>query len=199
VIDTHGRKYIQPIFDKIANIIIRLKLSPIKVTFIALIMGILSILFLLLNELILSVTFLWISGMFDVLDGTVARKTNSQSELGAFLDITFDRILELGIIVSLAIIDPKLGIMLVALTASIVMSLTVFLTAASFAKNNGNKAFYYQAGIAERTEGFIFFTLMILWGDMRMLIGYIFAFAVLFTAVQRFFEGVRILKDKKNG
>ena len=199
MIDTHGRKYVQPGFDKGANLLIKLGLTPIKVTFIALIIGIVSIVFLLLGELIGAVILLWISGIFDVLDGTVARKTHKESELGAFLDITFDRILELGIIVSLAIINPNLRLMLVILTASIVMSLTIFLTVSSFAKNNGKKAFYYQAGIAERTEGFIFFTLMILWGDMRMLIGYIFAFAVLFTAIQRFFEGVRILKDKKNG
>ena len=89
--------------------------------------------------------------------------------------------------------------MLVVLTASIVMSLTIFLTVSSFAKNNGNKAFYYQAGMAERTEGFIFFTLMILWVDMRLIIGYIFALVVVITAVQRFYEGIKILKDNSNG
>jgi CDP-diacylglycerol--glycerol-3-phosphate 3-phosphatidyltransferase len=199
VIDTHGRKYVQPIFDKGANILIRFGLTPIKVTFMALVMGLISIVFLLFDEMLLSVIFLWISGILDVLDGTVARKAHKESELGAFLDITFDRIIELGIIISLAILNPKLGIMLVVLTASIAMSLTIFLTVSSFAQNNGDKAFYYQAGVAERTEGFILFTLMILWVDMRLIIGYIFALVVVITAVQRFYEGIKILKDDSNG
>jgi len=198
MLDTHARKYVQPAIDVAAIALIKLKLTPTNVTMISLVVGLGSVAALFTQRLILAVILLWLSGLFDALDGTVARKTDSSSNIGAFLDICFDRIIELGIIIGLAFIQPDLGLMLVILTSTIVMSLTIFLTVSSFAKNNGKKSFYYQAGLAERSEGFIFFSLMIIWPQMRMVIGYIFAITVLITAIQRFYEGIRILRSQNN-
>jgi CDP-diacylglycerol--glycerol-3-phosphate 3-phosphatidyltransferase len=196
MIDTYARKYFQPVISIAANGLIKLKISPIKITIISLVVGLASVLALFNRNLWLSVLLLWFSGLFDALDGTVARETKTTSDLGAFLDITFDRIIELGIIIVLVYLQPNLGMMLVILTSMIVMSLTIFLTVSSFAKNNSKKSFYYQAGLVERTEGFIFFSLMIIWMDMRMVIGYIFAVTVFITAIQRFLEAVKILKQQ---
>lgn len=195
MLDTHARKYMQPVFNKAADGLIKLKLTPIHVTLIAFAIGLVSHISLYLGYLIPAALLLWLSGLFDVLDGTVARKTGQSSDLGAFLDITFDRIIEVGIIIVLALTDSSLTTMLVFLASSIVITMTVFLTVGNFAENRGKKAFYYQAGVAERTEGFIFFTLMILLPEYRLLIGYIFAGVIFFTALQRFVEGIRILKD----
>lgn len=139
MIDTHGRKYVQPAFDKFAKVLIKLNLPPIKITLLALIIGLCSIAALFAGRLWLSAILLGISGIFDVLDGTVARAKNSSCYFGAFLDITFDRLIEIGIIIGLVFIEPELGTMLVVLTSAIVMSLTIFLTVSSFAKNNGEK------------------------------------------------------------
>jgi CDP-diacylglycerol--glycerol-3-phosphate 3-phosphatidyltransferase len=196
MIDTHARKYFQPAIGVAASGLIKLKISPIKITITSLVIGLGSVLALFTNNLWLAVLLLWLSGLFDALDGTVARETKTTSDLGAFLDITFDRIIELGIIIALVFLQPNLGMMLVILTSMIVMSLTIFLTVSSFAKNNSKKSFYYQAGLAERTEGFIFFSLMIIWVEMRMIIGYIFAVTVLITAIQRFLEGFKMLKQQ---
>ena len=196
MLDTHARKYVQPKINYLAKLLIKINLTPIKITIISLIIGIVSITLLFFNQLVLAALFLWLSGLFDTLDGSVARITNTTSDLGAFLDITFDRVVELGIIIALAFIQRDLGLMLVILTASIVLSLTIFLTVSSFAKNNGKKSLYYQAGLAERSEGFIFFTLMILFPNIRETIGYIFAIFVFITSIQRFHEGIKILNNK---
>lgn len=195
MLDTKARKYVQPVFDRLADGLIRIKMTPIKTTFTAFFAGLGAVLALVVGLNILAVILLWLSGLLDVLDGTIARKTDTSSQLGAFLDIVFDRIVELGIILGLVAVQPYLGTMLVVLTIAIVLSMTIFLTVSSFASNNGEKSFYYQAGVAERTEGFIFFTLMILWVDQRLVIGYIFAALIYMTAGQRFLEGIRILRE----
>jgi len=197
MIDTHGRKYVQPLFDIMSKFLAKKGIHPIHITLSALVLGLMSICFVYLDWKVIALFFLWSSGLLDVLDGTVARLTDRKSDLGAFLDITFDRIIELGLIIALALSDDRLSIMLVLLSCSIVMSLTIFLTIGNFAKKSTNKAFYYQAGLAERTEGFIFFSLMILFPSVRLLIGYIFASVILFTAAQRFIEGVNLLKSEE--
>ncbi|MDA3845187.1 MAG: CDP-alcohol phosphatidyltransferase family protein [Vallitaleaceae bacterium] len=195
MLDTHGRKYVQPILNKLGKQLVRGGISPIAITFIALGFGFISIFFIWMNQYILAVVSLWVSGLFDVLDGTVARLTKMSSDLGAFLDVTFDRIVELGIIIMLAYQYPEISTSFVVLTGSIVLSLTIFLTVGGFAKNHSEKSFYYQAGIAERTEGFIFFTLMLLLPDYMVVVVYIFAGLIIITSIQRFIEGIRLLRD----
>lgn len=193
MLDTYGRKYVQPTFNKIGEVAIKRGISPVKITIGAFVMGMLSVVAIVSRQPILAVVLLWISGSLDVLDGTVARLSHSKSNIGAFLDITFDRVVETGIIIALVMVDRESGFMLAVLSSMIVLSITVFLTVGNFAKNTGKKAFYYQAGAMERTEGFIFFTLMILFSEYRITIGFIFAGLIAFTALQRFVEGIRIL------
>ena len=194
MLDTHGRKYVQPTINKIAEVAIKLHLTPIKLTIIALLMGLFAALLNALDWTLLSIIILWLSGFIDALDGTVARLTNSKSDLGAFLDITFDRIVELAILYSILLKHPEHAMMLFILTSTFVLSLTVFLTVGSMANNQTEKAFYYQAGITERTETFIFYTLMIMFEQFTHYIGYIFALLVLITVFTRFKEAVKLLR-----
>ena len=162
MLDTHFRGYIQPLLDKIASLAITLGLTPVRITIAAFLTGMISVLALCLGWNGTCVSLLWISGLFDAIDGTVARKTNSITCIGTFLDITFDRIVELGIILALGFTSIADSMMLLVLTCSIVLSMTIFLTVGNLAERKGEKSFYYQGGLVERTEGFIFFTLMIL-------------------------------------
>jgi len=195
MLDTHGRKYVQPLFNKLGKVCVKHGLKPIPITFIALGFGILTCFFIGMDLYLLGIIALWISGIFDVLDGTVARLTGTSSDFGAFLDITFDRLVELGIIMMLALKFPEQGFPFLMLTATIVLSMTIFLTIGGFAKNHTEKSFYYQAGMAERTEGFVFFTLMMLLPQYIMWIIYVFATTILITSIQRFMDGVRLLRD----
>ncbi|MCY1691791.1 CDP-alcohol phosphatidyltransferase family protein [Exiguobacterium sp. SL14] len=49
---------------------------------------------------------LWISGMLDVIDGTMARKEKT-TPIGTILDLVLDRIVELSVLIGLALRFPK--------------------------------------------------------------------------------------------
>ncbi|BCJ86282.1 hypothetical protein [Effusibacillus dendaii] len=109
------------------------------------------------------------------------------------LDITFDRIVELSVIIGVAAKYPQVQFWLLLLTAGIVFSMTVFLTVGALSEKKGVKSFYYQAGLAERTEGFILFPIMMLFPAWLLITTKIFVFVEIFTAIQRMWEAKRKL------
>lgn len=193
MLDTHARKYVEPFIGKGAKFFLKLKLTPNNVTIIALIVGIFTSLFIYLDMRVLAIITLWVSGYLDAVDGDMARSSNKTSLFGTLMDITFDRIVEISMILvfGLKIIDVRLNLMI--LLSSILMSMTIFLTVGALTDKKGMKSFYYQAGVAERSEGFILFTLMILFQSYIGIIANLFSIVVLFTAVQRLLEAKKIL------
>lgn len=193
MLDTHARKHVQPIVDKTADALLKLGFTANGVTKIAFVIGISSGLLIYLDEPILAVIALWLSGYLDVVDGTIARKTKPSS-WGTLLDISFDRLVEIGVILGLAFRFPDSMWALLLLCASIVIAMTIFLTVGALSDKKGMKSFYYQAGLAERTEGFILFTLMMLFSTYLTAITLIFFAIQIFTISQRLAEAKRILK-----
>ena len=195
MLDTHGRKYVEPIIESVANAFINRNISANKVTVLAFVIGISSGGWMLLGQPLIATAVLWISGLLDAVDGAIARKTGTSSSWGALMDITFDRIVELSVIISLAVLYPQARLVLIMLTGSIIISMTVFLTVGALSKNTKNKAFYYQAGLAERTEGFIMSSLMMLFSNHIIIITIVYFLAILFTAGQRLKEAYELLKN----
>lgn len=195
MLDTHGRKYVEPIIESVANAFINRNISANKVTVLAFVLGISSGGWMLLGQPLIATAVLWISGLLDAVDGAIARKTGTSSSWGALMDITFDRIVELSVIISLAVLYPQARLVLIMLTGSIIISMTVFLTVGALSKNTKNKAFYYQAGLAERTEGFIMSSLMMLFSNHIIIITIVYFLAILFTAGQRLREAYELLND----
>ncbi len=194
MLDTHARKYVSPFIESGANFFIKLKLSANDVTTLALILGIISSVFLYFDKNVLAVVILWTSGYLDAIDGAIARKTSTSSSFGTVLDITFDRVVEIGIIlvVGLKFVDTRFS--LIVLLASILLSMVIFLTVGAVSEKNGIKSFYYQAGMAERSEGFIMFSLIMLSQNYVNIIINIFSIIILITAFQRIYEAKKILK-----
>ncbi len=194
MLDTHGRKYVDPIINSGANFLLKLKLTANNVTVIALLVGILTSVFIYLDMNLIAVVTLWLSGYLDAVDGAIARKTKTTSLFGTLMDITFDRVVETFMIISLALkyVDARMNF--IVLLVCIIISMTIFLTTGPLAENRGEKTFYYQAGLAERSEGFIMLSLMILLGANAGPVINIFTGIVLFTAGQRFLEAKKILK-----
>ena len=195
MLDTHGRKYVEPIIESVANAFINRNISANKVTVLAFVLGISSGGWMLMGQPLIATAVLWISGLLDAVDGAIARKTGTSSSWGALMDITFDRIVELSVIISLAVLYPQARLVLIMLTGSIIISMTVFLTVGALSKNTKNKAFYYQAGLAERTEGFIMSSLMMLFSNHIIIITIVYFLAILFTAGQRLKEAYELLKN----
>ena len=194
MLDTYGRKYAKKVIGIGADQCINLGMDANGVTKLAFLVGVSSGVAVFLNLRILAVVLLWLSGYLDSVDGEIARKTNTTSDYGALMDIVFDRMVEASIIAAIALNYEGSRVYLVFLSLSIIISMTIFLTVGALSEKRGIKSFYYQAGLAERTEGFIMFTLMIIFINRVEIITIIFTFMILFTAMQRMNEGKKILQ-----
>lgn len=193
MLDTHARKYVNPIIELGAEFLLKLKLTPNNVTILALLLGISTSIFLYFDMQVVAVIVLWISGYLDAVDGAMARRSNSSSSFGTLLDIVSDRIVEVSIVLVLGLKFVDVRYNLIVLTVCILMSMTIFLTVGALSEKKGVKSFYYQAGVAERSEGFIFFSLMILFPSYLRIITNIFSILIIVTAIQRFLEAKRLL------
>lgn len=193
MLDTYGRKYVHSQIEWIAKKLVQLNITPNQVTFAALITGCLTFVLIYWNMPILACGLLWISGLLDAVDGAMARQIKKPTPWGTVMDITFDRIVEMSVMISLAIKFPYGRLSILFLLCSILLSMTVFLTVGALSNQRGLKSFYYQAGIAERTEGFIFLSLMILFSNQLVMISGLFALLVFITAMQRLVEAYRLL------
>ncbi|MFZ0369357.1 MAG: CDP-alcohol phosphatidyltransferase family protein [Halobacillus sp.] len=193
MLDTHARKYVQPSIEKTASFLLRRGRTPNQITILALIVGLSTSLLYLSGYPIMGVIVLWVSGFLDAVDGTMARHTKS-SPFGTVMDVTFDRIVEVVMIVAIAYLHPEVMWPLLLLSVSIIISMTVFLVVGAVSEKAGIKSFYYQAGAAERSEGFIFFSIMLLFPNFLLWSTLLFFAVELFTGIQRFIEAKRILQ-----
>lgn len=193
MLDTYGRKYVDPLIEKVAVFFIKLKFTANTITKIAFFTGIFSGVLAYFQKELLAVAVLWLSGLLDAVDGQVARCQKNTTAWGTLMDITFDRIVELSVIIGLGLRFPDSRIYLLFLSSTIIISMTIFLTVGALSEKKGMKSFYYQAGVMERTEGFILFSFMIVFNQWLNIITFIYAALVLFTAVQRLCEAKELL------
>lgn len=197
MLDTYGRSYAQPIIGRTARMFLRWGLTANHVTIIAFVIGVMASVLVFFDQPYLGIVFLWLSGFLDAVDGSMARLSKSSSAWGTVLDITFDRIVEVGIIIALALRNPepiKL-LLLLLLACSIIVVMTIFLTVGAVSEKKSKKSFYYQPGLAERTEGFILFSLMVLFQPQLILWTVVFLSVESFTGIQRLLEARKILRD----
>jgi len=157
MLDTHVRHVVQPFFERLAQTCARRGIEPLQVTLCAAALGAVAALALAIGWTALFLILLWLSGLLDAVDGTLARQLCSASRAGALLDIVCDRLVEVLVIVAFGLRFPDALFSLLLLSGSIILSLTVFLTSAAALPATSNKSFHYQAGLAERSEGFLFF------------------------------------------
>ena len=195
MLDTHARQVLQPLFDGLAKVFARRGIDPLRVTLWALLCGVMAAASLALGWTAAFLALLWVSGLLDAVDGTLARRNGSASRAGAMLDIVCDRAVEACVIVAFGLHCPGARFELLILCAAVILSLTVFLTAAAALPGTEGKSFHYQAGLAERTEGFVFFSIMALWPQQAGTVAAIFAVAVGFTAAQRLRAALRFFRD----
>lgn len=199
LLDTYARPYVEPLIVRTSTALHRLGLRPNQVTWAALGVGLVAAAAVVLGHLLAGAALLWLSGYLDAVDGALARASGATSSWGTLLDIVFDRIVELGVILALALRDPQDTFLLLLLTAAIVFSISVFLTVGALSERQGMKSFYYQAGLAERTEGFLLFTLMILLPHWIIWSTALFLAAESFTGLQRMLEARRLLTPHADG
>ena len=195
MIDTYGRKYVNSIIDKTANMLLNLKMTANHVTVAAFFIGACTGPLIYFNQSFAAIIFLWFSGFLDAVDGAMARMSKTTSPWGTLMDICFDRLVEMTVVLALALRFSNVRFELLVLVICVLMSMTIFLTVGALVKQKGMKSFYYQAGLAERTEGFIFFSLMIIFPVYLSWVINGFSAAIMITIIQRIVEAKGILDN----
>ncbi len=188
MIDTKARGQFQRGFDRVSKKSGLTRIHPNVITVAALIFGIVSATLVALGYNFIAIVFLWVSGLLDVLDGTVARLTGKSSPFGAYMDLVFDRLVEAAIIIGCYILMPQFSIFYLLFFAGAMFNFSTFMLAGNLFKNTGKKSMHYDIGIVERTESFIFFSLMILLPD------YIYIILTIFNVLMFITGTIRMIK-----
>jgi archaetidylinositol phosphate synthase len=195
MLDTKARKYIQPLLDLMATSCQRAGISANTLTIAGMLVGVGAAVLVVMGQYVAGFFVLWLSGLIDAADGTLARLTQP-SPMGAILDITFDRVVEISMILALAtrFVDAQLVLLLLAGIIAIAMSL--FLSIGAAVANTSVKSFHYAPGLGERTEAFICLSLMLLDHARLILWTWVFIAVIVFTMMQRLYHAYQILTVK---
>jgi len=107
------------ITEPLKTVMVKSRLKPNTLTWIALAISIIAASAIATNQLLIGGLLVLLSGLFDILDGALARLTNQATRFGAVLDSTFDRISDaivfLGLLVLYIRIEGSIEIVLIFL------------------------------------------------------------------------------------
>lgn len=192
MLDSHSRRYVEPLIAGVARLFSRAGVTADMITVLGVLTGLLAAVLVTIGQPLAGVLVLWLSGLLDATDGALARMTGS-SPMGAILDVTFDRVVEIAMVIALAWRYPPAQLPLLILAGVIAIAMSLFLSIGAAAHNTSRKAFHYAPGLGERTEAFIMFTLMVL--DARHLVmwTWVFVAVIMFTMMQRLYHVRRLL------
>jgi archaetidylinositol phosphate synthase len=192
MLDTHARRYVQPLLDAIAGACARAGISANALTIAGMVVGMAAAGLVAAGYAVAGFLVLWLSGLIDAADGTLARLT-APSPMGAILDITFDRVVEVSMIAALAWRFPAARFELVILAGIIAIAMSLFLSIGAAMRNTSAKSFHYAPGLGERTEAFICLSLMVLDGERLVAWTWVFVAVIVFTMGQRLLHARRAL------
>jgi CDP-diacylglycerol--glycerol-3-phosphate 3-phosphatidyltransferase len=143
-----------------------------------------------LGEFLVAGLLLWLGGAFDLLDGIVARLNGCESKVGAFLDSTLDRLVDMAVLVGLMIHYAVAGEPIwVALAGFVLITSVMTSYAKARAETLGPSI---GKGIFERGERIVLLIVGGLSGWMVPILG-VLAVGGLITAAQRFVQACREL------
>lgn len=184
MLDTHARKFVDPLIGAVARALQRARLSANAVTALAMVVGVAAGVAAARGATVASILLLWSSGLLDAADGALARLTRSDP-LGAILDITSDRVVEVAVIVGLAWRHPEASLDLLVLAGVIAIAMSLFLSIAAALRNRSVKSFHYAPGLGERTEAFLCLTAMLAGSAHLRQWTWLFIGIIVFTMGQR--------------
>jgi phosphatidylglycerophosphate synthase len=182
------RPIIQPPLNAIARQLVRWHLSANSVSIIAICLGCIAGISILLGHNLIGALFIALSGISDILDGTIARLHNQSSLRGAYIDLVGDRFVEMCIIIAFSIVYPEHCVIYHLVIAAILLHFSTFVGASTIFENTGAKSIHYEGSLIERAEAFIVFIVMACFPGYIFPVLHIFTAAVFITAMTRFFR-----------
>ena len=141
----------------IVQVIGKSGITPDALTWLGLIINIAAAVVIAYNHLIVGGVLVLVSGLFDILDGALARLTNKITRFGALLDSTFDRLSEAAVFIGLLVLYVGKGDILATTLISLAMAGS-FLTSYVRARAEG-LGLECQTGLFTRTERVIILVL----------------------------------------
>ena len=135
------------------------------------------------GEFLTGALLLWGGGMFDLVDGVVARHQGRSSAFGAFLDSTLDRLVDMAVLIALAIHFAATGDLVTAWVAGVALVASIL---TSYTKARAESLdIDLPGGIVERGERIILLVAGGVFGQMELMI-WVLAVGATATVVQRF-------------
>ena len=92
------------ITEPLKTALVKSRLKPNTLTWIALAISIIAAGAIATNHLLIGGFLVLLSGLFDIMDGALARLTNQATRFGALLDSTFDRISDAVVLLGLLVL-----------------------------------------------------------------------------------------------
>jgi CDP-diacylglycerol---glycerol-3-phosphate 3-phosphatidyltransferase len=84
------------------SLLVTLKFTPSAATFVGLVIAVIAAYFVSEGEFLIGGILVLVGSAFDLLDGGIARATDSVSKRGALMDSVFDRVSELAVLLGFA-------------------------------------------------------------------------------------------------
>lgn len=175
-------------FDPLARSLSKFSITPLQITGLATLTGLTCALLISTGSQWIAALLLLLSGLFDVLDGSLARINNSSSDIGSVSDILSDRLIEACVCIGFYFYAPDRALYVILMLSSILLCVSSFLVVGIFTQNSSYKSFHYSPGLMERTEAFLFFLAMILLPTYFNYLSVTFSILVMYTAVKRYSE-----------
>ena len=184
------------LYASLIPLLAKSKISPNTLTIIGFIFSIITMILISQGYLIISGILILFSGIFDLLDGALARYTNNTTNFGKFFDAVIDRLSEIAIYGGLFIyfINDSNSLLIIFLSAISNQLVSYIKTKYESIGIEGD------IGIFTRFERMITLSLALIIGSFYLYIFYLFMYIsillALISIMQRIFHGY-INSEKK--
>ena len=201
MLDRAAATLIKPVVDRLAQVLVRRRISANQMTLLGFAIGLIAALLIASGHFPAAAGAILASRLCDALDGAVARQTRV-TDVGGFLDIAFDFVFYAAIPLAFAFADPARNALAAAvLLAAFVGTMSSFLAFAVIAakRNMSNlaypgKSFYFLGGLTEATETLAFLVAMCVWPQFFAPLAYGFSALCAVTTATRIRWGWRSFK-----
>lgn len=175
-------KGFQSVLLRLAQMLVRMGISPNLITVVGCMAGILSGIALARGEFLWAAIAIAVVGLSDLLDGMVARARNTQTRFGAFLDSALDRYADMAMFIGLIIYFAQMNRLDYLLICCLALVGTVM---TSYSRARAESVIgHCRVGFMERPERLVFFLLGILFNRVEQAL-WVIAIGANWTAVQR--------------
>jgi len=182
------------VLDPLIERIVRIQVHPNHFTILGLIISLVSAFFYAKHNIRLGGLFILLSGICDIIDGKVARKTGQSSKFGAILDSSLDRYAELFMFLGTAIYFVQMDHPITSIVVFLALGGSMMVSYVR-ARAEG-LGFDCKVGIMQRPERIVFIGLSSLIHPYLLeLVIWMIAILSNFTAIQRM-NHVRVLEQQ---